>query len=98
MNAADLEPVPEAERTQSTLDLFLIFAGANVVATTFITGATVKAGLSFSAAILAIVAGSLVGATLVGLLASVGSRWGVPSIIALRAPLGRPGADRKSVV
>ena len=92
MNAADLEPVPEAEKTQSSLDLFLIFAGANVVATTFITGATVKAGLSFSAAILAIVAGSLVGATLVGLLASVGSRWGVPSIIALRAPLGRPGA------
>ncbi len=92
MNAADLEPVPDDQKTQSPLDLFLIFAGANIVATTFITGATVKSGLSFSSAILVIVAGSIVGGLLVGLLAPVGSRWGTPSIIALRAPLGRPGA------
>lgn len=92
MNAADLEPVPEADKTQSSLDLFLVFAGANVVATTFITGATVKAGIPFSSALFAIAFGSLVGAMLVSLLVPVGSRWGVPSIIALRAPLGRPGA------
>ncbi len=92
MHAADLEPVPADQKTQSPLDLFLIFAGANVVATTFITGATVKSGLSFTSAILAISVGSIVGGLLVALLAPVGSRWGVPSIIALRAPLGRPGA------
>lgn len=92
MNAADLEPVPLAERTQSSLDLFLIFAGANVVATTFITGATVKAGLPFASALAAVALGSVIGAALVALLAPVGSKWGVPSIIALRAPLGRPGA------
>ncbi len=92
MNAADLEPVPRDQQTQSSLDLFLIFAGANVVATTFITGATVKAGLSFAASMTAVVLGSIIGAILVSLLVPVGSRWGVPSIIALRAPLGRPGA------
>jgi NCS1 family nucleobase:cation symporter-1 len=92
MNAADLEPVPAEQRTQSSLDLFLIFAGANVVATTFITGATVKAGLPFAGAMLAVTLGSVIGAMLVALLVPVGSRWGVPSIIALRAPLGRPGA------
>ena len=92
MNAADLEPVPLAERTQSSLDLVLIFAGANVVATTFITGATVKAGLPFASALAAVALGSVIGAALVALLAPVGSKWGVPSIIALRAPLGRPGA------
>jgi len=63
-----------------------------VVATTFITGATVKAGLPFPDAMLAAAVGSVVGALLVALLVPVGSRWGVPSIIALRAPLGRPGA------
>ena len=63
-----------------------------MVATTFITGATVKAGLSFKDALLVITLGSVIGGLLVGLLAPVGSRWGVPSIIALRAPLGRPGA------
>lgn len=92
MNAADLEPIPTDRKTQSTFDLFLIFAGANVVATTFITGATVKAGLSFSDSMAAVCAGSAIGAALVAFLAPVGSRWGVPSIIALRAPLGRPGA------
>lgn len=92
MHAADLEPVPDDQKTQSPFDLFLIFAGANVVATTFITGATVKSGLPFPTAIAAISAGSVIGALLVALLAPVGSRWGTPSIIALRAPLGRPGA------
>ena len=37
MNAADLEPIPGDQKTQAPFDLFLIFAGANVVATTFVT-------------------------------------------------------------
>ena len=92
MNPVDLRPIPVEQKTQSNLDLFLIFAGANVVATTFITGATLKAGLSFSHALFAATAGSLIGALLVALLVPVGPLWGIPSIIALRAPLGRPGA------
>jgi NCS1 family nucleobase:cation symporter-1 len=92
MNAADLEPVSEKHQTQSSLDLFLIFAGANVVATTFVTGAALRDGLSFANALIAIIAGSVIGAVLVALLVPVGSKWGVPTIIALRAPLGRPGA------
>ncbi|MBX7185400.1 MAG: cytosine permease [Vicinamibacteria bacterium] len=98
MNAADLEPIPAAERTQSATDLFLIFAGANVVATTFITGATVKGGLSFAASMAAVAIGSVIGALLVALLVPVGSIWGVPSIIALRAPLGRPGAHGVAII
>jgi purine-cytosine permease-like protein len=98
MNAADLEPIPADQKTQSSADLFLIFAGANVVATTFITGATVKAGLPFSSSLLAIAFGSVIGALLVSLLVPVGSKWGVPSIIALRAPLGRPGAHVVAIV
>ena len=68
MNPVDLRPIPVEQKTQSNLDLFLIFAGANVVATTFITGATLKAGLSFSHALFAATAGSLIGALLVALL------------------------------
>ncbi|MBK5256785.1 MAG: cytosine permease [Vicinamibacteria bacterium] len=98
MNAADLEPIPADQKTQSPLDLFLIFAGANVVATTFVTGATLKAGMPFGWAIMAIIAGALIGALLVALLVPVGSLWGVPSIIALRAPLGRPGAHMVAII
>src|SRR3989304_382726 len=32
MNAADIAPVPPEKRTQSGIDLFLIYAGANIVA------------------------------------------------------------------
>jgi purine-cytosine permease-like protein len=46
VDAADLSPVPEAQRTQSAFDLFLIFAAANVVATTMQTGAAL--GLQYA--------------------------------------------------
>jgi len=98
LNAADLEPIPADQKTQSALDLFLIFAGANVVATTFVTGATLKAGLPIGGAIPAVLGGAVIGALLVALLVPVGSRWGVPSIVALRAPLGRPGAAAVAVI
>jgi purine-cytosine permease-like protein len=38
--AADIGVVPLDQRTQSPRDLFLIFAGANIVATTLVTGAS----------------------------------------------------------
>lgn len=56
------------------------------------TGATIRAGMPFASALAFIAVGSVAGGALVALLAPVGSRWGTPSLIALRAPLGRPGA------
>ena len=91
MEAADLSPVPESSRTQPPFDLFLIFAAANVVATTMQTGAVLGARYSSGVWPLIIV-GSVVGAGMVAMLAPVGSRSGVPTIIAARAPLGRYGA------
>jgi hypothetical protein len=35
MKSADISPITSADQAQSPLDLFLIFIGANVVATTF---------------------------------------------------------------
>ena len=93
MNAADLSPIPEAERTQPPLDLFLIFAAANVVATTMQTGAALGSQYGGSRAMVIALAGAAFGALLVALLAPVGSRFGVPSMIAARAPLGYRGAQ-----
>jgi len=92
MDAADLSPIPESARTQPALDLFLIFAAANVVATTLQTGAVLGARYGDVDALTIVVAGALFGAVLVALLAPVGSRSGVPSMIAARAPLGLYGA------
>jgi NCS1 family nucleobase:cation symporter-1 len=96
MDAADLSPIPEARRTQSAFDLFLIFAAANVVATTMQTGAALGSRYGSSDAVVLVLAGALFGAMLVALLAPVGSRSGVPSMIAARAPLGYRGAQLAS--
>jgi NCS1 family nucleobase:cation symporter-1 len=92
MDAAGLEPVPESGRTQPAFDLFLIFAAANVVATTLQTGAVLGARFGATRVMALVVAGSAFGALLVALLAPVGSRFGVPSMIAARGPLGLRGA------
>ena len=93
MDAADLSPVPEAQRTQSPFDLFLIFFAANVVATTMQTGAALGLQYGGTQAMGIALGGAVFGALLVAVLAPVGSRTGVPSMIAARAPLGYRGAQ-----
>jgi NCS1 family nucleobase:cation symporter-1 len=93
MDAADLSPVPESQRTQPAFDLFLIFAAANIVATTLQTGAVLGARYGRTDVVVLVVAGACFGASLVAMLAPVGSRTGVPSMIAARAPLGYRGAQ-----
>ena len=92
MDAADVGPIPPERRTQSALDLFLVFAGANIVATTLQTGASLAGAFSFRSAMVLIAAGTLGGSLLVGALAGLGPRLGVPSVIAARAALGMRGA------
>ncbi|MEO7158605.1 MAG: cytosine permease [Vicinamibacterales bacterium] len=93
MDAADLSPVPESQRTQSPFDLFLIFAAANVVATTLQTGAALGSRHDGNAAIGIALVGAIFGAVLVAVLAPIGSHSGVPSMIAARGPLGYRGAQ-----
>ena len=93
VDAADLSPVPESQRTQPAFDLFLIFAAANIVATTLQTGAVLGARYGRADLVILVVAGACFGASLVAMLAPVGSRTGVPSMIAARAPLGYRGAQ-----
>ena len=92
MKAVELGPVAAGERTQPASDLFLIFAGANIVATTLVTGASLVPAFSTKAALALIAVGSVAGAALVAALVPVGPLLGVPSVIAARAALGRTGA------
>jgi len=98
VDAADVSLVPESERTQSPFDLFLIFVAANVVATTLQTGAVLGSKYGGQSAMLVTVAGAAFGALLVALLAPVGAKFGVPSMIAARGPLGFRGAQLVSAV
>ena len=93
VNAADLSPVPESQRTQPAFDLFLIFAAANVVATTLQTGAVLGSRFGAADVMPLVVGGALVGAVLVALLAPVGSRSG-RAVDDCRARAARPATAR----
>ena len=92
MRAIDLSPVPPDEQSQRPFDLFLIFVGANIVATTLQVGASLPPSFGLRAAMGVIAVGALTGAGLVASLAPIGVRLRVPSIVAARAALGFSGA------
>ncbi len=92
MESVELGAVSTENQTQSPIDLFLIFAGANIVATTLQMGTYLPA-FTLTTALLVIGAGSIGGAVLVAVLAPVGSTLRVPSIVATRAALGFRGAQ-----
>lgn len=92
MHTVEIGPVPPGERTQPAFDLFLIFVGANIVATTLQVGASLSPSFSLVEVFGLIAAGAVAGAALVGALAPLGPRLGVPSVIAARAALGIRGA------
>lgn len=98
MTTADISPIRPAEQTQSSFDLFLIFVGANIVATTFQVGASLASSFTVRAATVIILAGSVAGAALVAALAPLGPRLRVPSVIAARAALGVRGAGLVAAV
>lgn len=93
MRPVDLAPIGPEDQTSSPLDLFLIFVGANIVATTLQVGASLPASFTLRVASGVMVAGAIGGALLTGVLAPVGSRLRVPSIVATRAALGTSGAQ-----
>ena len=98
VNGADIHAVAPGDQTQSTFDLFLIFVGANVVATTFQVGVSLAPSFSLSATMALIGAGSVAGAGLVAALAPLGPSLRVPSVIAARPALGISGAALVAVV
>jgi nucleobase:cation symporter-1, NCS1 family len=93
VRAVDLSPLGADDQTQRPFDLFLIFVGANIVATTLQVGASLPASFTRTTALWVIGAGAIGGALLTAVLAPVGSRLRVPSIVAARAPLGMAGAQ-----
>ncbi|MGZ6972100.1 MAG: cytosine permease, partial [Thermoanaerobaculia bacterium] len=96
--AADLGPIPDAEKTQSPVDLLLIIAGANLVATTLQTGASLAPAFGPRQAAFLVTGGVVLGTALVAALTPLGPRLGVPSVIVCRAALGLRGGALVSLL
>jgi NCS1 family nucleobase:cation symporter-1 len=94
-----IEPVPERLRVLGVLDGFLLWANLSVSLLVIVAGAFLvlparEFGLSLSlpVALAAIVAAALVGNLLLGIGGLIGADARVPTMVLMRAPLGRRGS------
>jgi putative hydroxymethylpyrimidine transporter CytX len=94
-----IEPVPQRLRLLGAFDGFLLWANLSVSLLVIVAGAFLVLpasqsglGLSLPEALGAIVAAALVGNLLLGLGGLIGADAAVPTMVLLRAPLGRRGS------
>ncbi len=88
-----IEPVTDAQRHGRARDLFGVWFSANAEIATWMVGVFVTAlyGTDLRGAAIGIVLGNVVGFGLLGILATLGPRYGVPQMVASRLAFGRYG-------
>lgn len=87
-----IEPVPQSRKVLGAGDLAILWGDLGVGLLVLVTGALLVPGLGFGAALAAIVIGSLLGVGVLGVAASAGARYGVPTMVLLRPVLGIKGS------
>jgi nucleobase:cation symporter-1, NCS1 family len=87
-----IEPVPERLRTLGLADLTVLWGNLGVSLLVLVIGALLVPALTLRDALLAILVGSLIGNAMVGTAGLIGADARVPSMVLLRAPLGRRGS------
>jgi putative hydroxymethylpyrimidine transporter CytX len=87
-----IEPVPERLRTLGLVDLMVLWGNLGVSLLVLVIGALLVPALTLRDALLAILLGSLVGNAMVAAGGLIGADARVPSMVLLRAPLGRRGS------
>jgi putative hydroxymethylpyrimidine transporter CytX len=85
-------PTGPDERVLSAKDLAVLWGNLGIGLLVLVTGALLVPGLGFGVAIIAIVIGSIVGASLLALAGVVGARRGLPTMVLLRPVLGVRGS------
>jgi nucleobase:cation symporter-1, NCS1 family len=87
-----IEPVPERLRTLGLWDLTVLWGNLGVSLLVLVIGALLVPALTLRDALLAVVVGGLIGNSMVGVAGMIGADARVPSMVLLRAALGRRGS------
>jgi putative hydroxymethylpyrimidine transporter CytX len=87
-----IEPVPERLRVLGALDTGLLWGNLGVSLLVIAAGAALVPALSLPDALVAILAGCLIGNLMLGVAGAIGADARVPGMVLLRAPLGRRGS------
>lgn len=87
-----IEPVPDRLRTLGLLDQVTLWGNLGVSLLVLVIGALLVPALSLRDALLAILVGGVIGNAMVGAAGMIGADARVPSMVLLRAPLGKRGS------
>jgi putative hydroxymethylpyrimidine transporter CytX len=87
-----IEPVPDRLRTLGQWDLTVLWGNLGVSLLVLVIGGFLVPALSLRDALLAILVGGVIGNAMVGAAGMIGADARVPSMVLLRAPLGRRGS------
>lgn len=87
-----IDPVPERLRVLGGFDLALLWANLGVSLLVVVAGAILVPALSLPSALVAIVAGCLVGNLMLAVAGLIGAQARVPAMTLMRAPLGARGS------
>jgi putative hydroxymethylpyrimidine transporter CytX len=86
------EPVPTEKRVLTSVDYFFLWSSLAVGLLVLQAGGLLVPGLSTFEAIGIAVLGSLLGSFMLGLAGGLGSKYGIPTMVSLRAVLGLKGS------
>ncbi len=88
----DIRPVPERLRVLGALDLGLLWGNLGVSLLVIVAGTVLVPALSLPDALVAILAGCVVGNLMLGAAGAIGAQARVPAMALMRAPLGSRGS------
>jgi putative hydroxymethylpyrimidine transporter CytX len=86
------EPVPVEKRILKSIDYFVLWSSLAVGLLVLQAGGLLVPGLSMLQAVSVAFLGSVIGSLMLGLAGGLGSRFGVPTMVSLRAVLGLRGS------
>jgi NCS1 family nucleobase:cation symporter-1 len=87
-----IEPVPERLRVLGGLDLGLLWGNLGVSLLVVVAGAILVPTLSLPDALVAVLAGCLIGNVMLAVAGTIGAQARVPAMVLMRAPLGERGS------
>jgi nucleobase:cation symporter-1, NCS1 family len=87
-----IEPVPDRLRVLGLLDQTMLWGNLGVSLLVLVIGALLVPALSLRDALIAVLVGGLIGNAMLGVAGMIGAEARVPSMVLLRAPLGRFGS------
>ena len=87
-----VQPVPKEHRKLRPFDFAVLWGDLAVSLLVMVAGSLLVPGLGTQEAVLAVVIGTAFGAVLLSLVGIAGTEMGVPTMVALRAPMGVRGS------